>query len=101
MTKIGLMNLCTPSWIYLVVSMIGLIVLAFYNINGDVNSYCIGPYSCQVVNLYILFFIKFLYILFWTWILNIVCKTVGNTFAWILLFLPFVVFAIMVFNVMV
>tara|TARA_Y100000361_G_C11161886_1_gene348032 strand:+ start:2452 stop:2775 length:324 start_codon:yes stop_codon:yes gene_type:complete len=89
MEIIGLKNLCDPAYVYLVISVIGLIISSIQNF-GNVNTYCLGSYSCDVTNTSIIFVIKVLYILFWTWLLNIICKGGAPTFAWLLVLFPFV-----------
>ena len=89
MEIVGLKKLCDPAYVYLVISVIGLIVSSIQNI-GNVNTYCLGSYSCDVTNTSIIFVIKVLYILFWTWLLNIICKGGAPTFAWLLVLFPFV-----------
>ena len=69
----GLRNLCTPAYVYLVISTIALIIMIFQNY-GNVNTYCLGDYSCNVSSTAMIFIIKAIYILFWTWILNLMCS---------------------------
>lgn len=92
---IGLRNLCTPSYVYLVVSMIALIVMVFQNF-GNTNIYCVGSYSCNVTNKPMIFIIKVVYILFWTWILNLICSAGAPGVAWFLVLLPLIVFFILI-----
>jgi len=91
---IGLKDLCTPSYVYLVISMFALLIIGAQNI-GNVDTYCIGSYKCDVTSTYIVFIVKVFYILFWTWILNIMCKNGSTNFAWLLVLLPFVLLFIM------
>ena len=58
-----LKKLCTPSYVYLVISTIFLIVASVQNY-GNVNTYCLGDYSCEVTSTTVIFLIKVLYILF-------------------------------------
>jgi hypothetical protein len=95
MAIVGLRNLCTPSYVYLVVSMIALIVIGIQNI-GNSNLYCVGSYSCDVTNTSLIFVIKLLYILFWTWILNLICKSGATGIAWFLVLLPLIVFFLLI-----
>jgi len=85
----GLRNLCTPSYVYLVISMIALFIMLFQNI-GNVNLYCLGSYSCSVGSTTLIFVIKILYILFWTWILNLICRAGATNIAWFLVLFPFI-----------
>ena len=86
----GLRNLCTPSYVYLVISSIALIVMLYQNI-GNVNTYCLGSYSCNVSSTALIFIIKAVYILFWTWILNLMCKSNASNIAWLVLLLPVII----------
>jgi hypothetical protein len=58
---------------------------------GNTNLYCLGDYSCNVTNKYIIFIIKFLYILFWTWVLDLLCINGFEIVSWFLVLLPFIV----------
>jgi hypothetical protein len=58
---------------------------------GNTNLYCLGDYSCNVTNKYIIFIIKFLYILFWTWVLDLLCINGFELVSWFLVLLPFIV----------
>ena len=87
----GLRNLCTPSHVYLVVSMIFIFIMFIQNF-GNVNTYCLGSYSCDVPNTTIIFIIKIVYVLFWTWILNLICRAGAPGFAWFLVLWPIVLF---------
>jgi hypothetical protein len=87
----GLINLCTPAYIYLTISLIALIIMSIQNA-GNVNMFCLGTYSCDVPSIGLIFVIKLIYILFWTWILNLMCKAGAETLSWIFVLLPFVLF---------
>jgi len=82
------LKLCTPAYIYLVISVITLILMGFQNINSN-SMYCIGNYECEVPNTSIVFIIKILYIAFWTWLLNVICKGGGSIISWIIVLVPF------------
>ena len=95
MSIVGLRNLCTPAVIYLAISMLLLVVMYIQNRN-NVDVYCLGAYECDVTNLTAIFLVKFVYILFWTWILNLICKSGSTSIAWLLLLLPIVLFFLLV-----
>ena len=95
MSITGLRNLCTPAYIYLVISMFAIIVAIFQNMNSS-STYCMGNYSCQVSNLFLIFIIKFLYVIFWTWILNLICQAGAPYLSWVLLLLPFILMFILI-----
>ena len=54
------MNLCTPATIYLVLSAIGIIMIAFQNYGKSPNMYCVGNVQCPVQNTTPLFIMKIL-----------------------------------------
>lgn len=95
-----LRTLCTPSYVYLVVSAVALVAMMFQNI-GNVDTYCLGSYRCNVSSTALIFVIKAIYILFWTWILNLICRSGHSGVAWFILLLPvillFVILGGMVF----
>lgn len=91
----GLKNMCTPAYVYLVVSTIALMIMAFQNL-GNINMYCIGSYSCNVSSVFMIFILKALYILFWTWVLNIICRGGAPGLAWFFVLLPYILMFILI-----
>ena len=96
-----LKDLCSPAFIYFIFSMIALILVLFQNL-GNTNNYNVGSFSCKVPNTAIIFIIKLIYILFWTYILNLICKDGHKTLSWLLVLLPwillFVIMGILMLN---
>jgi hypothetical protein len=92
---IGLRDLCTPAHVYLVISMIAIIIIFFQNI-ANFDKYCIGTFTCNVSNVNVLFVIKILYVLFWTWILNLICNAGAPKLAWFLVLLPYIILFVMI-----
>jgi len=45
---------------------------------------------CRVPSTMIVFALKALGVLFWTWVLNLMCKDGHKEIAWILILLPFI-----------
>jgi hypothetical protein len=90
-----LKKLCTPAYVYLVISVIFLLVASFQNY-GNINTYCLGDYSCDVTSTTMIFLIKVIYILFWTWILNLMCNAGAAGIAWFLVLLPFILMFILI-----
>ena len=77
----SLKKLCTPALVYFVISMFGVILLLFQNI-GNTKSYTIGSYSARVPSTILFFVLKLIYIAFWTWILNLLCKGGFTGLSW-------------------
>ena len=89
-----LKELCTPAMIYFVISVITLAMILVQNL-GNQNSYNVGSFSCRVPNTDLVFIIKLIYILFWTWILNLICKDGHTTISWLLVLLPWIMLFVM------
>lgn len=83
-------ELCSPAMIYLVFSIIAYILSVIKNTRA--TYYCIGNYECEKVNKPLVFIIKFLYIIFWTWFLNLLCSNGYTNFAWLFILLPIAMF---------
>jgi hypothetical protein len=83
-------NLCTPAFIYFAVSILGLILVIFNNL-GNKNMFNLGTFSATVPNTTLIFIMKLIYILFWTWILNLICRDGHSGIAWFLVLFPFII----------
>ena len=92
-TPLDLKKLCTPSFIYFLVSVLSFVLIMLQNL-GNTNTYCIGSYSCDVVSTFFALAIQAGYILFWTWILDLMCKAGYSEIAWFVLLLPVILFFI-------
>uniref|UniRef100_A0A6C0I439 Uncharacterized protein n=1 Tax=viral metagenome TaxID=1070528 RepID=A0A6C0I439_9ZZZZ len=90
----GLTNLCPPAKFYLVISIISIIVIGLQNTNSA-NKYCLGSYSCEVSSVGLIFMVKLIYVFFWTWILNLICRSGATPVAWFLVLIPFILFFIL------
>ena len=89
-------SLCSPAQFYIVISVIlGGLMLVQNLFNGDVTELCVGSYTCDISHIAIFFIVKTLYILFWTWVLNLLCKKGLKTLSWFLVLVPFVLFALL------
>ena len=89
------MSLCTPAFIYVLLSSIGIIMIAYQNY-GNQNLYCVGNVNCPVQSTTPIFVAKILYVLFWTFILNTLCSYGYYKLSWFILLLPFILFFILV-----
>jgi hypothetical protein len=92
-------ELCSPALFYFVVSIIGLFVILFQNI-GNKNSYNLGTFSCRVPNTMFVFIVKIIYIVFWTWVLNLICKDGYKTISWLLVLLPWILMFVLIGMIM-
>ena len=90
-----LKELCTPAMIYFVISIIALIMVLFQNL-GNSDSYNVGSFSCRVPNTALVFIVKLIYVLFWTYVLNLICKDGHTTLSWLLVLLPWILLFVMI-----
>ena len=84
----GLRNLCTPAYVYLVISLIAMVIMLFQNLGGS-SVYCLGTYECDVTSVTLVFIVKLIYVLFWTWVLNLICRAGATPLSWFLVLFPF------------
>lgn len=94
-----LSQLCTPSYIYFIISILAIVISAVQNMGND-KKYSLGMFSCDVPSCLMIFAVKIVYILFWTWILNLICKDGHSGIAWFLVLLPFVLLFVIMGSVM-
>ena len=95
----GLRNLCTPSKIYLGLSILIFVVMLIQN-SGNTDIFCLGEYSCTTSSKLLIFVVKVIYILFWTWILNLMCRAGATTLSWILVLLPILLYLTLALMIM-
>jgi hypothetical protein len=95
-----LRNMCTPATIYFVISLIGLILVGVNNLDNS-DRVCVGDYNCYVGNNTTIFIINAIYILFWTFVLDLMCKAGYSSLSWFILLLPFIILFIVFATLMV
>lgn len=95
MAIVGFKNLCAPAMFYLVVSLITIGIIATQNF-GSERMYCLGYYSCPVSSVYLIFIIKLIYVVFWTWILNLICRAGVPIISWLLVLIPILLFFVLI-----
>jgi hypothetical protein len=93
------LKLCTPAYVYLAISILAILISAFQNM-GNNKKYSLGMFSCNVPSCVTIFIVKIIYILFWTWILNLICKDGHSGIAWFLVLLPFILLFVILGTVM-
>ena len=74
--------LCMPSKVYFVLAVIGILLsLLAPSIFGNVSA--------------LMHMIHLVYIVFWTWVLHLICKAGYNWLSWVLVLFPFVVITLL------
>ena len=92
-------ELCTPALIYFIISIVSLFMLILQNLT-DNHVYYVGTFSCNVSNTAAIFIVKLLYILFWTYVLNLICKDGHSGISWLLILFPFILLFVIIGLVM-
>jgi len=93
-------KLCSPAKFYFIVSLIGIIMSIYQNL-GSKKIYKIGYLKRKVPNTIFIFMFKVLYVLFWTWVLNLICRDGHSGIAWFLVLIPFMLFFLIIVMLMV
>ena len=88
-------ELCTPAVIYFVISIVSLVVVLLQNL-GNSNSYNMGSFSCRVPNTAMVFVVQLIYVLFWTYVLNLICKDGHTELSWLLVLLPWILLFVII-----
>jgi len=86
-------GLCSPAKFYFVISFVSLLIIVIQNI-GSPGKLCLGSYSCTSSHVPAFVLGNVVYIMFWTWILDIICKG-SPSLSWIVVLLPFIAMFIM------
>ena len=94
--KLG--QLCRPAAFYFVISMIAYVITILQNL-GNINIFSLGVFSCKVTSTLLILLFNLVYILFWTWVLHLICKDGYTNVSWFLVLLPFI-FLFVIFGVM-
>jgi hypothetical protein len=90
-----LKDLCSPALFFFIISIVGLLLVLFQNL-GNTNSYRVGSFACRVPNTIIVFIFKLIYILFWTYVLNLICRDGHSGLSWLLVLLPFLLMFVII-----
>jgi len=83
--------LCPPAYLYLAVSVVVMIILIVQNLmKSNIKKFCLGSFSCNVPNVLLVLAIKFLFIVFWTIVLDALCKYGLTNLSWLLVLFPYI-----------
>ena len=81
-------KLCNPAKFYLVISAICFVLLLLQNL-GISGKFNLGLYSVDHEQTPMILVGNLIYILVWTWILNMICKFNPNI-SWVIVLFPFI-----------
>ena len=99
-SSFDLTHMCTPATIYFIISLIGLILVGVNNLDNN-DKICVGNYNCYVGNNTTVFIANAIYILFWTFVLDLMCKGGYSSLSWFILLLPFIILFVLFITSMV
>ena len=86
-------KLCRPAYLYFAVSTFILLFLFIQNLGT--NLYCVGSYQCQVPSKTAITIGQILYVMFWTWLLNMICTAGFPEISWLLILFPVILFFVL------
>ena len=82
-------GICKPAKFYLYLSIAGIVMSIIQNMRKfDNSNYRCGSFSVNVPSVMLIFAFKLVYIVFWTYVLNLLCKDSNVRLAWILVLFP-------------
>ena len=85
-------KLCKPAQLYLLISLVMYVMILIQNIASP-DRFSLGPYSCMHDNQPLMMVAQLIYIAFWTWLLNMICK-INTGISWVIVLFPFILFFI-------
>ena len=84
-----LKSLCAPSKVYLALSVVGILALIF-------DPSLVAPNNhTKNISLF-----NLLFIVFWTYILDMICKSGYTNISWFFVLLPFIILIIFMFSIL-
>ena len=89
-------TLCAPAKVYLFFGLLILLGMMKQNVSDSDNIFCFGNYECYVENKWILIVSKIIYIGFWTFILNVLCRGGYKNLSWFLILFPVILFFLLI-----
>jgi len=94
-------QLCPPAALYLLLSLISFLILLVQNLTSPPNAYCVGTVACRTDFKALAFVGKVLYIVFFTYLLNVLCQNGYQSISWFLVLIPFLLMFVLIGFVMV
>ena len=83
-------SLCNPAKFYFIISTIFFVLLLLQNL-GQGSQFNLGVHSVNFHQTPMILIGNLLYLLAWTWLLNIICKHLHPIISWVLVFFPLII----------
>ena len=89
-------SLCQPAFLYFLISVISMVAMMIQNLTKGKNVLCLGEYQCTTSSAPFVFLVEAVYILFWTKVIDILCKRGMLNIAWFLVLFPYILMFILI-----
>ncbi len=91
-------QVCLPARVYFWISFIGIAMIALQNLGlgASASQYHVGHFSCKVPHTGLILLIQSIYVLFWTYVLHLICKDGHVQLSWLLVLLPWILSFVMI-----
>jgi hypothetical protein len=91
-------SLCKPAQFYLILSMVAYVFMILQNLNSK-STFSLGSYQCNHDNPSYILLLNAVYIIIWTWLLNMICK-INPNISWFIVLFPFILLFIAMFMIL-
>jgi hypothetical protein len=81
-------GLCNPAKFYFIISMVSFVIILLQNI-GNRNGFTIGAFSTMSASPALVLTMHVIFVLIWTWMLNMLCR-INPKISWVIVLFPFV-----------
>ena len=92
-------SLCNPAKLYLLISLVAYGIILLQNVFTP-NRFSLGPYSCDHENCPLILMLQLVYIAFWTWLLQMICK-INTSISWLIVLFPFILYFVILVAILV
>ena len=93
-------SLCKPARFYLLISVFMYVIIVLQNFSAT-DRFTLGTYSAPHSNPLMILAFNAVYIVLWTWLLNMICK-INPGISWVIVLFPVILlvlgFAMLLFN---
>jgi len=80
-------HLCTPALLYFVFGILWMLMSLMQNYHHS-SAYTLGFHTTSVPSTFMVLVIQLVYVMFWTYVLNLICADGHSTFAWLMVLFP-------------
>jgi len=80
--------LCNPAKFYFIISMVSFVIILLQNI-GNNSGFSLGAFSTSSASPVLVLTLHVIFVLIWTWMLNMLCR-INPKISWVIVLFPFV-----------